>query len=193
MGENEVRKILEVYNQCDAFFKEALDKAVQNQNVQISDAVASYLLWLLLQGLRKDPHFDAETTIKRYLNAFTGKGPESFRDIGDSSLMLAGIWPDSLYRQAISMDYYIQMGRLAYRKEAETNRAFNDLFEELSENFLKSVNILVEATQFISQREPTPDDIMKIYEKWLKTHSDFLERILVKFGINPVFLKSDKQ
>ena len=193
MSDDDVKRLLEVCQKCDAFFKEALDEAIKNQRVQISEDVASYLLWILLMGIRKDPHFNPQTTIQRYVNAFTGQGPETFRDIGDSSLMMAGIWPDSLTRKLVNIDYYLKMGSLAYQREAETSQNLGDLFEELSENFTKSANILMEVTQFISANDPKPNDILKIYERWLKTHNKFLERILIKLGINPVKVRTHKQ
>lgn len=193
MINDDVERLIEVCQKCDSFFKGALDEAIKNQHIEISEEAASYLLWILLLGLRVDPYFNPETIIKRYLNAFTGKSQESFRDIGDSSLMIAGVWSESLTRKMVSVGYYIEMGQLAYQREAETNKRLGDLFEELSEKFLRSVNILVETIHLMFGKELTHKDILKTYQMWQETHSDFLERELRKLGINPVYLNPRKQ
>ena len=187
-------QFLETRKQCDSFFREALDDAVKRQKVQISDEVAFYLLSILLLGLRKDPHLNSGATIERYIAALSGEGPESFKNIGDVSLMVAGIWWESLARKLVGVDYYVKIGQLSYQREAESNRRLSWLFKELSDNFLKSVNILTEATQFISREEKhlTSVDILTLYKRWLETHNVFLEKKLRSLGINPVDIKRTK-
>lgn len=189
----ETEKFLEICKKCDAFFKEVLDTAIEKQRVEISDEAAFYLLSILLIGLREDPHFDATTTIKRYEAIFGGRGPESFRDIGDSALIITGIWWQSLAKKLVNIDFYVELGRMSYQREAERQKSLTQLFEELSENFDKSVNILMEATRCISEASMTNRDIMRIYEVWLETHNTFLEEKLRSYGISPVNIKSPKQ
>lgn len=191
--DDKARQFLEICKQCDGFFKEILDMAIEKKRTKISDEAAFYLLGMLRLGLREDPHFDAATTIKRYEAIFAGKGPESFRDIGDSALIITGIWWQSLSRKLVSIDFYIELGRMSYQREAERQKSLAQLFEELSENFDKSVNILMEATRCISEASMTNRDIMRIYEVWLETHNTFLEEKLRSYGINLVNIKAQKQ
>lgn len=193
MDDDGIKRFVEVCQKCDAFFKETLDAAINKQRAEISDEAAFYLLSILLIGLREDPHFDAATTIKRYEAIFGGRGPESFRDIGDSVLIITGIWWQSLARKLVGIDFYIELGRMSYQREAEMQKSLRELFEELSENFDKSVNILMEATRCISETSMTNRDIMRIYEVWLETHNTFLEEKLRSYGISPVNIKAQKQ
>lgn len=192
MGDKD-KELLEIFKKCDAFFKLALDTAIEKQRADLSQEVTFYLLSILLLGLREDPHFDAETTIKRYEIAFSGGKPESFKAIGDSALIITGIWWQSLARRLVDIDFYIKLGRLSYQREAERQKSLPELFEELSENFEKSVNILMEATRCISEANMTNRDLLKIYEAWLQTHNAFLEEKLRSYGINPVNIKAPKQ
>jgi len=191
--DEETKELIEKCKKCDAFFKEILDTAIEKRRVEISQEMAFYLLDILRLGLKEDPHFDAETTIKRYEIAFGSRGPESFRAIGDSALIIAGIWWQSLSRKILDIDFYIKLGRLSYQREAEKQKNLTELFEELSENFDKSVNILMEATRCISEANMTNRDLLRIYEVWLETHNAFLEEKLRSYGINPVNTKAPKQ
>lgn len=191
--DSQTRELFEICKKCDGFFKDVLDTAIEKRCTKISDEAAFYLLSVLLLGLREDPHFDATTTIKRYEAAFSGRGSGSFRDIGDSALILAGIWWQSLARRLVDIDFYIKLGRLSYQREAEKQTNLAELFEELSENFDKSVSILMEATHCISEASMRNRDIMRIYELWLETHNAFLEEKLRSYGISPVNIKTRKQ
>src|SRR3989344_7171062 len=189
----ETKGLIEKCKKCDAFFKEVLDTAIEKRRVEISQEMAFYLLDILSLGLKEDPHFDAETTIKRYEIAFGSRGLESFRAIGDSALIIAGIWWQSLSRKILDINFYIKLGRLSYQREAEKQKNLTKLFEELSESFDKSVNILMEATRCISEASMTNRDLLRIYEVWLETHNAFLEEKLRSYGINPVNIKAPKQ
>ena len=191
--DSQTKELIEKCKKCDAFFKEILDTAIEKRRVEISQKVAFYLLDILRLGLKKDLRFDAETTIKRYEAAFGSMEPESFRAIGDSALIIAGIWWQSLSRKILDIDFYIKLGRLSYQREAEKQKNLTELFEELSENFDKSVNILMEATRCISEANMTNRDLLRIYEVWLETHNAFLEEKLRSYGINPVNTKAPKQ
>ncbi len=191
--DEETKELIEKCKKCDAFFKEILDNATEKQHIEISQEVARYLLDILLLGLKEDPHFDAETTIKRYETAFGSREPESFKTTGDSALIIAGIWWQSLARKLVDIDFYIQLGRLSYQREAEKQKNLAELFEELSENFDKSVNILMEATRCISEANMTNQDLLRIYEVWLETRNAFLGEKLRSHGINPINIKARKQ
>jgi len=188
-----VKRLVERHKKTDAYFKEELDKAIKRQHVQISKEATAYLLWILILGSRMDPHFNADTLVNRYVNAFSGHGPETFRDIGDSSLILAGIWPESLSRGAVGIDYYIEIGRLAYKKEAEASKTLEELFEELSEKFERAAEILTEVIHLNPGKELSPSATVNMYKKWLETHNPVLERKLIDAGLIPMDLKSRKQ
>ena len=191
--DDKTKELIEKCKKCDAFFKEILDTAIKKRRVEISQEAAFYLLDILRLGLKEDPHFDAETTIKRYEAAFGIGELKSFRAIGDSALIIAGIWWQSLARKLVNIDFYIELGRISYQREAEKQKNLTELFEELSENFDKSVNILMEATRCISEANMTNRDLLRIYEVWLETHNAFLEEKLQSYGINPVNVKAPKQ
>ena len=64
-----------------------------------------------------------------------------FKDLGDRSLMIAGVWPGSLRRKPVKIDYYVSMGQMGYGNLASIFRTkirdehFADLFADLEAHF----------------------------------------------------------
>ena len=191
---NKAKEIIEAHKRCDAFFKEILDNALNNQRLQISQEAAFYLLGILIMGMKKDPNMDTKTLAEKYLIACHTEEATAFKAIGDLSLIIAGIWWQSLLRKLIDIDYYINIGSRSYRKASEaTPRNFAELFEELSENFDQIVNIMIEATCCISEISMSDKDILRMYEVWLRTHNIFIEQKLRSLGIDVVPGTTTKQ
>jgi hypothetical protein len=71
---------------------------------------------------------------------------ETRKHIGDYTLFIAGLYPESLMRQrrAVGPEYYIAQGKEAYRSVAEMDRAkpTETLFRKLSEHFEYCVTAL---------------------------------------------------
>lgn len=182
--DDNAKQFIEICKKCDAFFKEVLDDAIQNQHVQISQEAAFYLMGVLLMGIRVDPNANSKSLAERYLIAHENEKIEEFKAVGDLSLIVAGVWWQSLLRKLIDVDYYISLGSQSYQKASEvTPKNLSDLFEELSENFRDMVNILIEATRCVSEANLSNSNILRMYEVWLRTHNDFLAAKLKSLGI----------
>lgn len=193
-GKDDNDKIIPGYRRCDGFFKEVLDEAMQKQDIRISDEAAFYLMGLLITHLKRDAGDDTKGLGERYRIALLGEETELLKAVGDKSLIIAGIWWQSLLKRLLDVDYYIEIGRSAYKKAGEsTSKNVSEVFEELSENFVDMVNILSEATSCISEANPSNTNILRMYEVWLRTHSPMIAKKLRELGINPVDIKTTKQ
>ena len=191
-------EFIEISKKCDAFFKIAVDKAIENQHVQISDEAIFYLIGILSGILKSGDGLSDKTLAERFSRALSDSSSrekaKQFRTLGDSSLIIAGIWWQSLLRKLVDVNYYISIGKLSYQKAGEaSSNNLSDLFEELSENFTGLVNVLIEATRCITEARMTNSDVLRLYETWLRTHNTFLEQKLRSFGINPVDVGTTKQ
>ncbi len=185
---------VEAYKKCDLFFKAALDDAMANQRLHISQEAAFYLMGILVLGMKKDPHSETKSLAEKYLLAQHAKETEKFKTIGDLSLIIAGIWWQSLLRKLVDVDYYVVLGSHSYQKVSETSSGgLSDLFEELAQNFRNIVNILTETTRCISEANFSDNDILRMYEVWLRTQNTFLEQKLRLLGINVVPCKTTRQ
>ena len=106
------------------------------------------------------------------------------RQIGDVSLYVAGYFQESLNRKVVDVDYYIEMGGLAYRKVADqAQESLNPLFTELAEKFALLVEVLAEVAEW--NHPKTERDLLRVYDLWIKTRSQRAERALSQAGILP--------
>ena len=190
--DSEPKITLEQCRQCDAFFKEILDKAIKNQNLQISDVAEFYILSLLVAGLKKGPYENNESIAERYARARLNNELRILRDIGDLSLIISGVYWQSLLRKPVDVDYYISIGRHAYTLAGESGDSLSELFDELSEKFTGIVNVLTEATNCI-ETSTSDVNILRMYEVWLRTRNPFLEQRLRSLGINVIPGKITRQ
>lgn len=191
---NDVKVFLEICERCDEFFKETLDNALNNQRLQISQEAAFYLLGVLLMGIKRNPGDDTKSMTERYLFAQRNEQVNALKAVGDSSLIIAGVWWQSLLRKLVDVDYYITIGSCSYQKASEiTPKNLAGLFEELSENFSNLVNVMAETTRCISEANMSDNDILRMYEVWLRTHNTFFEQKLRSLGVNVVPGKTTQQ
>ncbi|HZH02237.1 MAG TPA: hypothetical protein VEY30_00550, partial [Myxococcaceae bacterium] len=106
------------------------------------------------------------------------------RRLGDVSLYRAGFFSESLRERVVGPDYYIQMGCAAYGHVAELSPSggFYGVYRELNQKFRELVEVLEEiaARGMVAHG---PEGALKVYESWVRTGSDRLERVLVDAGV----------
>lgn len=123
----------------------------------------------------------AETTSERY---------SALRQLGDTALFISGIFPDSLPRKAVGIDYYVGMGRSAYSAAAESVTqlpsvaAAKAVFGELCDKFVAVVDVLNDVSARSNLASNT--DVLRLYESWLKTGSRYAARRLRALGVEPL-------
>jgi hypothetical protein len=159
--------------------------------VSAGDLTAYYLVNLLCQYVRPDasPHRadDGQPLAFRLARALDSGGFEQrarLRGVGDFSLFMSGFFPDSLARRSVDIDYYRSLGECAYaslsRSEGE---AFAEVFDELARKFVGFMDVLADISDRTTLASPT--DVLRIYEKWLRTGSEREGQRLVERGIVP--------
>ena len=171
------------------YFKELVETAMGHQRVAVRDLTSFYLVNLLIGFV----HFDRSASdveeplgirLIRALEAAGSRQRDGLREVGDLSLFISGFFSDSLNRSLVDIDYYIQLGECAYGSLAKRNdRAFGLVFDELSDKFSACVDVLGE----VSERSAltSNSDVLRLYEKWLRTGSRRSGDLLVERGIVP--------
>jgi hypothetical protein len=173
------------------YFKELVDSALARQHVQAGDLTTYYLVNLLCQFVRPDARSvieeDAEPLAIRLTRALQTGGSEQrarLRSLGDFSLFMSGFFSDSFRRRTVDVDYYVSMGEYAYgslsRRDEDT---FAEVFGELANKFVGYMDVLAD----ISERTAVTSsaDLLRLYEKWLRTGSSRDGKRLVNRGIVP--------
>ncbi len=179
---------LTVVLQPQAFFHELITEALGHQRVQTQPETEFYLVNLLNQFMITDrlPEEPLALMIKDALEAPETESQKTrFKQVGDVSLYVAGFFQDSLNRKLVDVDYYIDMGGTAYQQVA--NRAEEELmrrlYKELADKFSSFVEVLAEVSEKTTPK--SEQDILRIYELWVRTRSERAARKLQEAGIVP--------
>ena len=165
---------------------------------QASRPVADYLVDLMGERVRSAPPGEEEergpepTLAEALLAARLERGSERIprlRALGDRALFVSGFFGDCLSRSLVDIDYYGDVGRLAYGDLAATlgrgqgARSFSALYEELADRFLELVDVLAEVSDRTCAGRPP--DLLRIYERYLRTGSPRDLRRLLRRGCLP--------
>jgi hypothetical protein len=172
------------------YFKELVDGALSHQRVATKELTAYYVVQLLTSFLQRDvaavDHEETPLAVRlgRALDSGGLQQRATLREIGDVSLFISGFFADSLNRKVIDVDYYISIGGCAYtalsRVETDT---FSPVFAELAEKFVEFVDVLGEVSERTSCASNA--DLLRLYEKWLRTGSRRSGQLLVERGVMP--------
>lgn len=185
------------------YFKETVEHATQRLDVEISSNTEFYLVDLLLrysdvQALsNKNLATEAETFAELYLKSrgeTHGRRALILKYIGDTTLFLTGCFSDSFQRSLVDIDYYANLGRTSYRELLDLAAArmvqwkLEDVFDELSGKFLRLMDVLAEVAA--SDGPQRASDLLRVYERWLRTRSRRDETLLRQMGIIPLDISS---
>jgi len=136
-----------------------------------------------------------ETLAELYLRAQNSPSPlrlDLLKKLGDSSLYISGFFGDSLNRKIVDIEYYVDMGGVAYHtlssSAADENMA--QMFGEFAARFPEFVDVLT----FISQESmiQTNEDLLKLYDRYIATGSRLAGEQLVEKGLLNADLQKTK-
>ena len=174
------------------FFKDMIEAARSHQRVTVQQSTEFYLVNLLSEYLTaRGPAADAEPLAFMLKRAQEATGFERVRELkrlGDTSLYVSGFFGESLDHGLVDVDYYVSMGGRAYAVISETfqgqSGGAGSLYAELAQKFGQLVSLLAE----VSERAAlgTNQGLIKVYEKFLKTGSDRMARLLCEQGMLPM-------
>src|SRR5690606_12609866 len=172
------------------FFREQVEGAMQRQQVRTTEWTAYYLVNLLVGFISPRRPAGPATQMDealgvRLTRALQAEGAlqrEELRRVGDCALFLAGFFGDSPNRRLVDVDYYIALGEQAYgRLSHDEADALADVFGEMASKFVPLVDVLTD----ISERAAltTNRDLLRVYERWLRTGSRRDSALLAERGV----------
>ncbi len=195
---DESSKSLKLVAEPAEYFHELLKQAIGRSRVKPRPETEVYLLNLLQQFMVTDALYpkDANGQSKEeplafmIKEAFEAEATPSqqralFRQVGDVSLYMAGFFQDSLNRKLVDLDYYIDMGGIAYQRVAvmQAEAQLRPIFTELADRFSMFVDLLAEISDQTSLKNEK--NLLQMYEYWIRTGSGRAERTLKEAGILP--------
>jgi hypothetical protein len=179
------------------FFRDSVQGAMRHQHVEVDDHTEQYLVNLLTMFARSEELYEQTSEgirlrpLAHMLAAATEAASreqqhQALRRLGDVSLFIAGFFAHSFARKLVDIDYHIAMGGGAYGTLAERVRssALAGIFAELALKFQRLVDVLNDVAEM--SHTPNDQDILRLYEIWLKTGSPRAHSILTRLGVAPV-------
>jgi hypothetical protein len=179
------------------YFKELVETAIEHQHVAVRELTSFYLVNLLTGFVQFDrssspaPDEPLGVRLARALQAGGNRQRDGLREVGDLSLFISGFFADSLTRSLVDLDYYIKLGECAYGSLARHgDPTLGGVFDELSGKFAACVDVLSE----VSERSAlaSNSDLLRLYEKWMRTRSRRSGDLLVERGIVPNYSVSSR-
>jgi hypothetical protein len=173
------------------YFKDLVDSSLARQHLPANDLTAFYLVNLLCGFVRTDRRVpfgdDGEPLALRLGRALESGGMEQrarLRSLGDFSLFMSGFFSDSFSRGSVDVDYYVSMGEYAYGSLSRRDEdAFGEVFAELAARFVGYMDVLADCSERTGLASNA--DVLRIYEKWLRSGSARDAQRLVDRGIVP--------
>ncbi|MEO0997133.1 MAG: hypothetical protein AAFX58_06410 [Pseudomonadota bacterium] len=183
------------------YFRESVDAAIANQQVQVDQHTVCYVVNLLTLYARSDQLYEDRGDYFGLppLAILLKDAADAERDdlrsaalqrLGDVALFIAGCFADSLQQKLVDLDYYIHMGGGAYSslsselRGTARGRALAGVFGELAVKFQHLVDVLNEVSE--AAGSSSDRDILRLYEVWQKTGSARAERLLRQHDIVPI-------
>jgi hypothetical protein len=182
-------------------FRDALETASHNQDVELGDMTFVYVVNLLTEYCHCRALSDVTDESRHikplaliYADAIEAPSPDqrnrALQKLGDIALFIAGLFTDSLNRRVVDVDYYIGMGATAYGSlhdsiQSRNNRFLTaDLFDDLCQKFTVLVDLLGEIGEMSGLKSNA--GVLRAYEIWIRTGSDRARRQLIRNGIHPL-------
>jgi hypothetical protein len=173
------------------YFKELVESAVARQRLEVDPQTSFYLVNLLCGFVRLERGaagpLDDEPLALRLAQALEAGGVEQrarLRTLGDLSLFVSGFFSDSLARKTTDIDYYVSMGEYAYGSLSRFEEAaLAQIFSELASKFCSVADVLSDVSERSALTSNT--DLLRLYERWLRTGSRRSAQLLAERGIVP--------
>lgn len=177
----------------DAFFHEVVTDALSAVDLEASEPASWYLVSLLGDFTRA--RLTDEPLGLKLVGAGSDPGErvKTLKHVGDTSLYVAGFFADSLSRSLVDVEYYVGLGQSAYSQLARsfgTGRSSSsthqlaDVYQELAAQFPRFVDVLMEVRKRTHLAEMNAQtDLTKLYEIWLRTRDEWVEKKLMAAGL----------
>lgn len=170
----------------DEYFHEVVTDALSAVELEASEPASWYLVGLL-GDFTKARLTDEPLGLKLVqAQPDPGERVRSLKQVGDTSLYVAGFFADSLNRSLVDVEYYVGLGQNAYAQLARSfgPKSIGEVYEELADKFPRFVDVLTEVRKRTTIAELNgTTDIGKLYEIWLRTRDEWVEKKLKAAGL----------
>ncbi len=172
------------------FFQDLLTDAASNQDLNVSPLAMGYVTELLVTFHETARLFDQRGVKIPVLADMLAEALEAdfyrritlLRQLGDTSLMMSGYFPEALNRRCLDLNYYQRMGELAYSHVNSLNEELS-IFNELSDRFIRVASVINEVSEQTLEKDYS---VLKLLEFYMNTNSEQVLEKLKKQNIVPL-------
>ncbi len=121
-----------------------VNEAQAQQFCYLDESLESYLVFLLMRYTNQ-PQLLSSVLALDFLNSETMLGKQRFvklRDLGDKSLLFAGLFPGIAQKKQVNINYFIDIGQSAYAMISIEDDSVADLYAGLCHEFKLLQNLL---------------------------------------------------
>ena len=178
------------------FFRQEVVQARGELGLKMSEGTEFYLVNLLVEfGHHGDTRVGSPGSeplalqYKRALDAELAERLILLKALADSSLYVAGFFTDRIDATAVDVSYYITMGGHAYQELAglmgqrRQGATFAKLYGHLAHKFTDWVDVLNQISERSRSQTDRDVDLLKLYDRWVRTGSQRLRRQLHAHGL----------
>jgi hypothetical protein len=178
-----------------AFFHKEVVQSRSELGVMLSEAAEYYLVNLLVHFSHRDDVvnlYQDEPLIVLHRRAQQAPLAEQFtifKQLADYALYVAGFFAEYIERSLVNMDYYLAMGTAAYANVVQLctatrkPQALQAVYQELTDQFMRMVIVLNQVSTRARQRNSRDVDLLKLYDRYVRTQNDRAKKMLVGHGL----------
>ncbi len=189
----------------EVFFNDLVGESLKSKGIPASGGASAYLVGLLSEFSRPErAHDEALHRPLAFLLDEAVKEPEAatrfekFRALGDGVLYASGFFGDHFESRGIDQRYVCGIGSRAYGSASSMLRSGSsstsveeaaariDIFAELAARFDGFVLVIADVADAAFANAPAGSkQLVKLYERWLKTGSERIAEALTEQGLVP--------
>lgn len=137
--------ILSLHPTPTAEWKALVEEAKLKNSYSLTEDMESYLVFLLMRFV-ENPEIAYRIMAMDFLKSFDQLKTErsiSLRNIGDTCLLFAGLFPGRAERRRVRISYFVRLGQMAYSSLSEERKNhLTQLFADLAEHFVVLMDIM---------------------------------------------------
>jgi len=179
---------IETFADLRGWFRERLEAALGQRGLGAGEATRAYLVDLLARvGLGHENHGLGRPLALQLAEARSAAPADRlrlYRTLGDDALYLRGFCAEHLDHRGITSEYVATLGEAAYDQAGGlVLGGASEVYRELARKFEPFADTLDDVRESTAMRTPT--DIVRLYDKWTKTHSPKIAERLSAEGVFP--------
>jgi hypothetical protein len=179
---------IETFADLRGWFRERLEAALGQRGLGAGEATRAYLVDLLARvGLGHENQGLGRPLALQLAEARSAAPADRlrlYRTLGDDALYLRGFCAEHLDHRGITSEYVATLGEAAYDQAGGlVLGGASEVYRELARKFEPFADTLDDVRESTAMRTPT--DIVRLYDKWTKTHSPKIAERLSAEGVFP--------